>query len=169
MAHIATPGAGMGGLLAFRPETGRLLAKLVKVLLHGPSTLTAAERELIAAVVSARNECPICQITHGGNAAAHLGGNAELVRCVVADYATADISDKLKSLLAIATKVQQSGRDVTNEDVAAARREGATDIEIHDTVLIAAAFCMFNRYVDGLATSAPNEAERFRKRGRSPF
>jgi hypothetical protein len=36
---------------------------------------------------------------------------------------------------------------------------GATDLEIHDTVLIAAAFCMYNRYVDGLATSAPRDPE----------
>ncbi len=168
MAHIAMPGPGVRGLLAFRPQTGALLAQLVDVLLRGPSTLTPAERELIATVVSARNECPICQITHGGKAAAHLGGNAELVRCVVVDYASADISDKLKSLLAIATKVQQSGKDVTDEDVAAARREGATDVELHDTVLIAATFCMYNRYIDGLATSAPNDAEWFRKQGRSP-
>jgi uncharacterized peroxidase-related enzyme len=153
----------MRGLLAFRPQTGTLLAQLVEVLLRGPNTLTSAERELIATVVSARNECPICQITHGGKATADLGGNAELVRCVVADYASADISDKLKTLLAIATKVQQSGRDVTDEDVAAARREGATDVEIHDTVLIAAAFCMYNRYIDGLATSAPNDPQWLRK------
>jgi hypothetical protein len=41
------------------------------------------------------------------------------------------------------------------------RAEGATDLEIHDTVLIAAAFCMFNRYVDGLGTSAPDDPAQY--------
>lgn len=167
MAHIAMPGPGMRGLLAFQPATGSLLAQLVDILLRGASTLTPAERELIATFVSARNGCSICQTTHGAKAAAHLGGNAELVRCVVVDYTTADVSNKLKALLAIAGKVQQSGKEVTDEDVAQARREGATDIEIHDTVLIAAAFCMFNRYLDGLGTSAPDDTDWFRKQGRS--
>ena len=49
------------------------------------------------------------------------------------------------------------GRLVTDAAVAAARAQGAIDREIHDTVLIAAAFCMFNRYVDGLATIAPDD------------
>ncbi len=64
---------------------------------------------------------------------------------------------KLKALLAIASAVRDSGRAVTAEQVAEARAAGATDPEIHDTVLIAAAFCMFNRYVDGLATTAPDD------------
>jgi len=167
MAHIAMPGPGMRGLLAFQPAAGSLLAHLVDTLLRGPSTLTPAERELIATFVSARNDCSICQTTHGGKAAAHLGGNAELIRRVVVDYTTADVSNKLKALLAIAEKVQQSGNEVTDKDVALARKEGATDVEIHDTVLIAAASCMFNRYLDGLATSAPDDADWFRKQGRS--
>jgi hypothetical protein len=66
----------------------------------------------------------------------------------------------------IAGKVQQNGRLVTEADVEAARREGATDREIHDTVLIAAAFSMFNRYVDGLATWAPTDAESYDEMGR---
>jgi alkylhydroperoxidase/carboxymuconolactone decarboxylase family protein YurZ len=76
---------------------------------------------------------------------------------VVHDPGTAKISGKMKSLLAIAAKVQKDGRKVTPEDIAAARGQGATDKEIHDAVLIAAAFCMFNRYVDGLATWAPDD------------
>ena len=78
----------------------------------------------------------------------------------------AKISNKLKALLAIAGKVQMGGKHVTEQDVANARTAGATDTEIHDTVLIAAAFCMYNRYVDGLATWQPVDDELYRERGK---
>lgn len=168
MAHIATPDGlpGIRGLFAFRPETALPMNQLVDALLRGPGTLTPGERELIATYVSAENDCYYCQRIHGAIAAAHLNGNEELVRRVKLDFADADVSRKLKALLAVAGKVQKSGKSVTNEDVAAARREGASDREIHDTVLIAAAFCMFNRYVDGLGTWAPSDPEWYRERGR---
>jgi uncharacterized peroxidase-related enzyme len=168
MAHISTPEGlpGIRGLFAFRPDTAAPLNQLVDALLQGPGTLSPGERELIATYVSAQNDCYYCQTVHGAIAAAHLNGNEELVRKVKLDFAHADISEKLKALLVIAGRVQKSGKSVTDEDVAAARRVGATDREIHDTVLIAAAFCMFNRYVDGLGTWAPDDAEWYRERGR---
>jgi len=168
MSHIPTPEGlpGIRGLFAFRPETALPLNELVDVLLQGPNSLTPGERELIATYVSAQNDCYYCQTIHGAVAAAHLDGNEELVQKVRLDFANADISQKLKALMVIAGNVQKGGKQVTDQDVAAARREGASDIEIHDTVLIAAAFCMFNRYVDGLATWAPDDAEWYRDRGR---
>jgi alkylhydroperoxidase family enzyme len=76
-----------------------------------------------------------------------------VVEAAKADLATAtDLSPRMRALLEIAALVQQSGRAVTADAVAAARAAGATDRDLHDTVLIAAAFCMYNRYVDGLAT-----------------
>jgi uncharacterized peroxidase-related enzyme len=156
MPHIALNSAepGIRGLLRFRPETGRPLSELAEVLLRGPSTLTRGERELIAAYVSGLNGCRFCSASHSATAAAQLPGGMALVERVRADADTAPVSAKLKTLLAIAAAVRQSGLDVTAEQVADARAAGATDLEIHDTVLIAAAFCMFNRYVDGLATIA---------------
>jgi uncharacterized peroxidase-related enzyme len=133
--------------------------------LRGPNTLTSGEREMIAAHVSYRNECDFCQLSHSAAAAAHLGGDYDLVEKVKLAPETAGVSDKLKALLAIAGKVQKGGKQVSPEDVARARREGATDKEIHDTVLIAAAFCMYNRYVDGLATWQPKEQEAYREMG----
>ena len=123
------------------------------------------ERELIATYVSSRNSTEYCHNIHGAIAAAHLGGNEELVRQVKVDYKQAEISPKLKTLLAIAGKVQQDGKLVTAADVDAARKEGATDLEIHDTVLIAAAFCMYNRYVDGLGTIQPADPAFYHDRG----
>lgn len=159
MPHIQTPDniPGIRGLMNFRPELALHLNALAQALLVEDSTLTRGERELIASFVSSRNECKFCMTSHGA-IAAHLPGNDyELVKAVQQDYQNAAVSDKLKALLHIAGKVQQGGKFVTEADVAAARDQGATDIEIHDTVLIAAAFCMFNRYVDGLGATTPDD------------
>ncbi len=157
---------GIRGAMAFRPETARPLNALVEVLLTGPSTLSRGERELIATYVSSRNCTHYCHSIHGAIAAAHLGGDEELVKQVKKDFMRAAVSPKLKALLAIAGKVQQDGKLVTAADVDAARKLGATDIEIHDTVLIAAAFCMYNRYVDGLGTDQPEDEALYRERGK---
>jgi uncharacterized peroxidase-related enzyme len=167
MPHIPLPPdlPGIRGAMAFRPETARPLNALVEILLRGPSTLTRGERELIATYVSSRNCTEYCHNIHGAIAAAHLDGNEAVVKQVKTNFMQAEISPKLKALLAIAGKVQQDGKLVTTADVEAARREGATDLEIHDTVLISAAFCMYNRYVDGLATAKPDDPAFYRERG----
>ena len=167
MPHIPIPDdlPGIRGLMAYRPETAAPINQLVEVLLQGPHSLTKGEREMIATYVSTLNECRYCASIHGAIARAHLGPEAPLVARVATDPATAPISDRLRALLRIAAKVQQGGRGVTEQDVAAARAEGATDLEIHDTVLIAAVFCMCNRYVDGLATWAPDDPELYDRAG----
>jgi uncharacterized peroxidase-related enzyme len=157
MPHIELPVGipGIGSLIAYRPETGGVVGELGEVLLRGPSPLSRGERELIAAHVSALNECVFCHGVHSACAARQLPGGREVVDQVGLDPETADVSPKMRALLAIAGLVQQSGRAVSKDAVARARSAGASDVEIHDTVLIAAAFCMFNRYVDGLATVTP--------------
>jgi uncharacterized peroxidase-related enzyme len=157
--HIVLNSAepGIRGLLRYRPETARPLSELTEVPLRGPNTLARGERELIAAYVSALNDCRYCSSSHSACAAAQLPGGMALVEQVRADPATAPISAKLKALLTIASAIGHGGSAVTAEHVAHASAAGATDMEIHDTVLIAAAFCMFNRYVDGLATIAPED------------
>lgn len=172
MAHIQLPVApelgrefpGILGPMTFRPETAAPLNELVNVLLRGESTLSRGEREMIATHVSWRNDCFFCQTIHGAVAAAQLGHDEALVHRVKTDWPNAPISAKLKALLNIAGKVQVGGKHVTADDVAAARQEGATDLEIHDTVLIAAVFCLCNRYVDGLNTWAPQDPDIYRAR-----
>ena len=168
MPHIKLPEGlqGIRGPMAFRPETAKPLNELAEILLHAPNSLAPGERELIATYVSSLNDCYFCQTVHGAIAAAHLNDDEELVQRVKADFLHAGISDKLKALLVIAGKVQKGGKNVTARDVEEARQAGASDIEIHDTVLIAAAFCMYNRYVDGLATWQPQEEELYRERGK---
>jgi uncharacterized peroxidase-related enzyme len=148
---------GIRGLLTYRPETAQPMGEFIEVLLRGDNSLSRGERELIAAYVSRLNECVYCTNSHSATAAAQLPGGREQVELTLADLAHAPISGKLKALLDIAGLVQVSGRMVTADAVAKARAAGASDVEIHDTVLIAAAFCMFNRYVDGLGTSAPDD------------
>ncbi|MCX5065286.1 carboxymuconolactone decarboxylase family protein [Micromonospora lupini] len=152
---------GVTGPMRYRPETAKPLNELAEVLLRAPHSLPAGERELIAAYVSGRNECTFCCASHSAFAAAQLDEGMSLVDQVRADLDSAPISAKLRALLRIAGAVQISGRAVTTDLVADARAEGATDLEIHDTVLIAAAFCMFNRYVDGLGTFAPEGQEAY--------
>jgi uncharacterized peroxidase-related enzyme len=169
MPHINLPGEfpGISSLFMYRPETAAPLNHLVQALLHDPHpTLSAGERELIATYVSHLNTCKYCSNIHGAIAKHQLGGDGELVEQVLADPDSAPISPKLKALLKIAAKVQAGGKQVTPDDIAAAREAGATDVELHDTVLIAAAFCMYNRYVDGLATWQPDDAEIYDKMGK---
>jgi len=154
---------GIMGLLQYRPETGRPLSALAETLLRDANTLSPGERELIAAYVSSRNDCKFCASSHSAFAAAQLPEGMPLVDQVCADFEQADVSAKLKTLLRIAGHVQQSGQAVTAADVAAARAAGASDMEIHDTVLIAAAFCMYNRYVDGLAAITPDDREGYER------
>ncbi|MCC7525794.1 MAG: peroxidase-related enzyme [Chitinophagaceae bacterium] len=168
MAHIKVPEnvPGIRSLVMFRPETGKYLYSLAQTLLRDDSPLSPAERELIAAYVSHRNNCMFCRNSHAA-AARHLyDEKATIVDDVFLDMQEAPVSDKLKALLHIAGKVQINGKAVTPEDIEAARLLGADDRSIHDTVLIAAAFCMFNRYVDGLASFTPTNADEYVEMGR---
>jgi uncharacterized peroxidase-related enzyme len=166
--YIAVPEGipGIRSLFAFRPDVGHALSVLADTLLHAPNTLTRGERELIAAYVSSLNDCVFCQRSHAAIASCHLADEGATVAAVVRGPESAPVSDKMKALLAIAARVQRGGQFVENEHVARARREGATDNEIHDTVLIAAAFCMFNRYVDGLRAWTPDDPDGYRQRAR---
>ena len=152
---------GIVGLMAFRPETAEPLNALAETLLRADNSLTRGEREAIAAYVSSLNECRFCELSHSAFAARQLAGGYDVVDRIKRDPSEAPVDPRLRALLNIAASVQRSGRSVTGADIEAARSAGATDIEIHDTVLIAAAFCMYNRYVDGLATWAPDAREAY--------
>ena len=142
-------------------DTGAAIRELTQTLLRGRSTLTEGEREMIATVVSHRNECRFCTTAHTA-AAELLTGLPGTVDAVKQDPENAPVGPKMKALLRIAARVQEGGRRVSSYDVAAARTQGATDLEIHDTVLIASLFCLYNRYVDGLAAVTPADPEYYR-------
>jgi uncharacterized peroxidase-related enzyme len=168
MAHINVPEGvpGIRSLVMFRPETGKHLYELAEVLLRGESPLSQADRELIAAYVSYRNDCLFCMNSHAAAARCLYGEDDTTVDDVLKDMQQANISPKMKALLNIAGKVQILGKEVKAEDIDTARGLGATDKELHDTVLIAASFSMFNRYVDGLASLTPTDPEAYKEMGK---
>jgi len=151
---------GITGLLEYRKDSAQPIRELTQFLLRGPSTLSEGERELIATIVSQANECTFCTTAHTA-AADKLLGECSTSSAIKADVESAPVSDKMKALLLIAKQVQESGKAVTTKSIERARNAGATDIEIHDTVLIAALFCLYNRYVDGLATRLPDSPQYF--------
>lgn len=169
MAHINLPEGlpGIRGPMAFRADTAKHLNDLAEVLLRSENSLTRGERELIATYVSYLNDCFFCQNAHGGLAQHYLQCNMQFIDSVKADMKAAPIPEKLKALLVIAASVQKGGKSVTSTQIETAKLLGATDREIHDTVLIAAAFCIFNRYVDGLGTWAPQDREFYVNRAKS--
>jgi uncharacterized peroxidase-related enzyme len=151
---------GIRGPMAYNPETGKALNDIAEILLHDDNnTLSRGDRELIGAYVSSLNDCFFCQNVHGGMAQHYYACDMQFIDDIKRDYLSMPIPDKLKALLGIAGSVQKGGKYVTKEQVEQAKNLGATDKEIHDTVLIAAAFCMFNRYVDGLNTWAPQDRQ----------
>ncbi len=157
MGHIASPPIpGIVGLLAFRQETAGPLMGLAEQLLRGPSPLTSAERELIAAVVSADNGCDFCHRSHAATACAVAGDDAYVESAMATP---ASLTPKMQALVAVARAVAKSGRAVSAEIIDAAKAAGADDVSIHDAVLVAAAFCMFNRYVDGLGAITPDKGD----------
>lgn len=157
--HTGINQPGIVELLFYKNSTGNALSKLAHALLIEDSPLSSGDRELIASYVSYLNECEFCHLSHTAAANAHFGDHGHTVSCVVQNIETANISDKMKKLLEIAAKVQKGGKHVKLEDVEDAKSIGASDEEIHDTVLIAAAFCMFNRYVDGMGTTPASQEE----------
>ena len=157
---------GIRSLLAFSPETAEPIGALTNLLLRSNDGLSMSDRELIAAHVSYLNDCFYCHNSHGEIAVCYLDGNRELVNKIKTDYENAPIPDKLKALLCIAGSVQKGGKNVTPQQIENAKALGATDKDIHDTVLIAAAFCMFNRYVDGLAANTPADLSTYPPRAK---
>lgn len=147
---------GITGLLEYRKDSAQPIRELTHLLLRGPSTLTEGERELIATIVSHNNECKFCTTAHTA-AADMLLGECETAEKIKRDIETSPVTEKMKALLTIARQVQQGGKHVTEASVLRAKQSGATDLEIHDTVLIAALFCLYNRYVDGLSTVTPTD------------
>ena len=168
MAYIAVEEGvpGIRSLFNFNRETGKPLCELAEVLLRGPSPLSSAERELIAAYVSHRNGCMFCMNSHAAAARSLYDEKKKVVDELLYDQNDQQLSAKMKALLLIAGKVQTNGKSVTPEDIEAARKSGAGDTDIHDTVLIAASFSMFNRYVDGLGTYTPTGEAVYEEMGK---
>lgn len=157
MPHISFKNdlPGILGPMATYPEFNSPLNQLAELLLRKSSaSLSSSDREIIASYVSYLNNCIFCSESHGAVVDTYLGIDG-FIKKIWSDYNNAPISELLKSLLIVAGKVQKDARTVTQSDIKKAIDLGANEAEIHDTVLIAAAFCMYNRYVDGLDSITP--------------
>jgi uncharacterized peroxidase-related enzyme len=163
MAHIDLPVGlpGIIGLLTAYPHSRKPLNALANAVLVGDASLTRGERELIAAFTSSGNECKFCMNSHAAAARHLLPAGSTVVDEALRNAQTAPVTDKMRALLAIADKARRDGRLVTPDDVQRAKDAGADDRAIHDTVLITAMFCMFNRYVDGLGTPLPDDTSMY--------
>lgn len=168
MPHIQTGNSqpGIVSLLFYKKSTGKALSTLAQTVLRGPSPLTSGEREMIAAYVSWLNQCEFCHQSHAASAVCQFTNGDSLIEAYRKDNNISGFSPRMQALLAIASQVQQSGRHVTDEAVAKAKAEGVTDEMLHDAVLVAAAFCMYNRYVDGLKTPLPEKHEEYADMGK---
>jgi len=132
------------------------------------TTLHRYEREMLATATSAGNDCFYCMDSHGAFATAllEIDGRDDLVPTieVIKDGGSDGLSPKMAALLHISRTVRRQPLDLTAEDIAAAHGEGATDADIQLAVLIAAAFSMYNRLVDGFRAMTPPSAEVYRER-----
>jgi uncharacterized peroxidase-related enzyme len=129
------------------------------------ATLTRADRELLATAVSGANDCFYCMDSHGAFASELLRRTRTVEVDALVDGIKSGKSDgvgaKMSALLRIARTVQRNPRSLTREDVAHALEVGATDEDTQLVVLIASAFCMYNRMVDGLRAKTPTSTDAY--------
>ncbi|MBU3679384.1 MAG: hypothetical protein FGM32_07230 [Candidatus Kapabacteria bacterium] len=163
MAHIDLPDGAYGirGPMMVRPDTAAALNELASVLLHDAHSLTAGEREFIATAVSRANNCTYCSNIHAAITAAHTSIPRTSILADADRSEAAWASPKVNALARLACAVRDGGKSVSQNLIDDAASLGATELEIHDSILIGAAFCMFNRYVDGLDTPTPPDAELY--------
>jgi uncharacterized peroxidase-related enzyme len=162
---------GISAAMRLTPGLGthlRGLADELLVLDYPGTTLRRVDRETIATAVSAANDCFFCMDSHAAHAAALLD-EADAARLTpVLDGVKRGSSDgldpKMCALLHIARTVRGDARDLTGEDVAAALDAGATDADVQLAVMIAAAFSMYNRMVDGFRARTPGSTDAYRTR-----
>ena len=162
---------GIQAAIRLTPGLGTHLRGLADELLVNDfpgATITRAEREMLATAVSAANDCFFCMDSHGAHARALLerDGTVELIPVIeeIKGGSPDSLDPKMRELLHIARTVRGDARDLTVADVAAAQAEGATDADIQLAVLIAAAFSMYNRMVDGFRARTAPSVDAYRAR-----
>jgi uncharacterized peroxidase-related enzyme len=164
---------GILAAIRLTPNLGIHLRGLADELLVNDfpgTTLERAEREMLATAVSAGNDCFYCMDSHGAFATALLEACGATERLGLIDTIKLGSSDgldrKMSALLHIARTVRRDALALTDDDVAAAHEAGATDADVQLAVLIAAAFSMYNRMVDGFRAATPPATAAYRDRAR---
>ncbi len=155
MTHLPSLGGDAVLLDVFRryPGTARPLLDYHQMLLRGPSPITVAQRELIAAYVSALNACDYCHGVHAATAAA-FGVAEDLVTDLLADVDTAPVDEPMKPVLRLVRTLTLDPSRVREADVAAVYAAGWDERAVHDAVSVCALFNFMNRLVEGLGITA---------------
>lgn len=154
---------GILAAMMLTPGLGVHLRGLANELLvndYPGASISRGERETLAAAVSAANDCFFCMDSHAAFATAVLQrsgvGVADALFEGIKGGSFEGLGDKMRALVHISQVVRRDPLELTSADVAAARDAGATDGDVQLAVLIAAAFSMYNRMVDGFrARTAP--------------
>jgi uncharacterized peroxidase-related enzyme len=162
---------GISAAIRLTPGLGIHLRGLADELLVNDfpgATISRAEREMLATGVSAGNNCYFCMDSHAAHAAAVLERTGEVEALPLVDQITRGsvdgLSEKMRALLHIAETVRRQALDLTGDDISAARAAGASDADVQLAVLIAAAFSMYNRMVDGFRAATPPSTDAYRER-----
>jgi len=157
---------GIRAALAAYPDTAGPLMALAEAVLRGPSSLEPSERELLAAAVSGANGCRFCALSHGAAARELLADRSPWVDAVLAGGLAPDLPPRLAGLVTLARAVAASPHGRADAEAQAARQAGASDRDLHDTILVTGLFCLFNRYVDGLGVPEPASEADYGPMGR---
>lgn len=162
---------GIRAAIGLTPSLGFHLLGLADALLVDDfpgATIDRAEREMLAEAVSAANDCFFCMDSHGAHAAAILEKEGATERLPLVEEikigSFEKFSPKMRALVQIARTVRRAPRELTADDVATATASGASDADVQLGVLIAAAFSMYNRMVDGFRARTPADPEIYRPR-----
>ena len=157
--------------LRLTPVLGLHLRGLADELLvndFAGATIGRAEREMLATATSAANDCFYCMDSHGAFATALLERDGATERVPLIDAIKVGSSDgfddKMQALLHIARTVRREPRELTAADVAAAHAAGASDADVQLAVLIASAFSMYNRLVEGFRARTLPSADAYQAR-----
>lgn len=135
------------------PEASRPLLEYHQVLLRGPSPLSVAERELIAAYVSGLNACGYCHGVHTATAQA-FGIPEGTLAALIDDVDTAPVAEPMKPLLRYAGKLTLTPSKITPGDAEAVLAAGWPEQAMHDAVAVCGLFNLMNRLVEGLGITA---------------
>ncbi|HZZ00493.1 MAG TPA: peroxidase-related enzyme [Candidatus Baltobacteraceae bacterium] len=139
---------------ARRPEHFRAFMNYHDVLMRGDGGLSRAEREAIVVAVSSENRCQYCMTAHGA-ALRILGKDPILAEQIANNWRTADLSPRLRAMLAFASRVNEPGFAATDDEIDALRAAGFSDDDVWDIAAIASFFGFSNRMA-GLMDMRPN-------------
>ncbi len=135
------------------PQTARPLLDYHQALLRGPSPLSEAERELIAAYVSGLNACRYCHGVHAATAKA-FGMPEGTLGALLADVGTAPVTERMKPLLRYVGKLTLTPAKIIPGDAEAVLAAGWEEQALHDAVAVCGLFSLMNRLVEGLGITA---------------